>query len=725
MKQSLLASLLISTALFSATPALAVPLPKEKPVLLDANFMTYDEKAGVVTAEGKVHLVQRGQVVEADSMSYDRRTGVVIAKGNVRMWQPSGDVISAEYAELSRDLRQAFIRQTSLLMSDNSRFIALEGERTEGRYVRMNRALYTACDACKDDPHKPPLWQLRAQRVVHDNEKHDVIYRNATLELAGVPVFYTPYLAHPDPSVKRRSGFLAPVIGSRNNLGFVTRTFYFLDVDPNRDATIETSYSSTRGVLVGGEWRQKTEHSNIRVNASGTFDDIPNDDGTTKAEAEQLRGHFFLDADHEFNQDWRAEASIRRTTDDTYLDLWKYSDEDVLQSQAKVEHFTPRSHAQMQVRSYQDLRPNITTDEPNVATVSYTAQGAPREAMGGRWFLGAETRQVARDSSTNSSRGSFSVGWRRQDVLPAGVVFTTETTARADGFMATDLNGEDPSTFRPFAQAQFTASWPMVKLGESGQQFIEPIAQLTLAPRQKRDDDDIANEDSVGLEFDTTNLFSSNRYSGNDRLDGGQRLAYGLRGGWTGNSGNSFTAAFGQSYDFAENPNYADGTGLEDQYSDFVASLDVSLKHADIAYTTRLDHDTFDPHEHDLRASFGPDWLKATSSYLYIDQTSADGSSASLREELGFGAQYKFADNWTLYGWHRENLRAGGGPLNTDLSLTYQDECLTYSLMAQRDYLSRSGLSSGDSVFFRITFKNLGEFESPSFSPDLLGGSGS
>ena len=722
--RSLLAALLLTTAL-TVSPAHAQSLPGQKPeapVLLNANYLTYDDRAFTITAEGDVQLAQGGQTVRADKITFNRATGVVTAEGSVRIWQNTGEMMTATYAELSQDLRQGFVREAAVLLTDNSRFISMEGERTEGRYVRMNRALYTACDLCKDDPRSPPLWQVRAQRIIHDNEKHDVVYRNASLEIAGVPVFYTPYMSHPDPTVKRRSGFLAPVIGARANLGAVARTYYYLDVAPSMDATIETSYSSDRGLLLGGEWRQKTQNGEIKLNMSANVDDIPNDVSGGSASNSQLRGHFFLDATHEFDNNWRATANIRRTSDDTFLDLWNFTDDDILTSNAKVERFSSRSYAAVSVTNYQDLRPNIDAAEPNVLSFSYNAQGEQRETLGGRWALNADSRTISRSRGTDSQRVSLEASWRRDDVMPAGVLLTTEARASVDAYAATNYNNDDPTTARPFTQAQLTARWPLVRVTDRGQQFIEPITQLTIAPRVARNDDDIPNEDSVGLEFDTTNLFRSNRYSGRDRIDGGSRVAYGLRAGWTGNSGASVAGMFGQSYEFSDDPNYPAGSGLQKSFSDFVGNVDVALPGiADATYSLRFDNETFDPREHDLRMSVGPSWLRGSVSYLYIDQTTTDGSSAPLREELGVGGAWQFTDYWTIGAVHRHNLRADGGPLDTNIALTYQDECLTFSLMAERDYLSRTGLSSGDSVFFRVIFKNLGEFESPSFSPDFLG----
>lgn len=716
----LLSLLLLTSALVAPAHAAESADP---PILFNADHLTYDDKADTVTADGHVELAQDGRLVKADRMVYNRANGVVTAEGNVKMWETTGEILTASYAELSQDLKQIFVDQITLRLSDDSRFIARQGERTEGRFTRMDRALYTACDLCASDPSAPPLWQVKAQRVIHDNETKDVTYRNATVEMGGVPVFYTPYMSHPDPSVKRRSGFLAPVIGSRTNLGFVARTYYYLDVAPEMDATIETSYSAERGALVGAEWRQRTENADIKLNTSATIDDVPT--GATTEQDGRLRGHIFLEAGIAFSPEWRADIDIKRTTDDTYLDLWRYSSADVLESEAKVEHFTPQSYGTARILSYQDMRASVTTAEPSVVEALWQTQGNPLSLMGGRWSFGTQARGVIRSEGQDSTRTSVDAGWKRTDVLPAGVLAISSLTARIDAFTANNLNTttDDAATARPFAQGQMTVKWPLVRVSNDSQQFIEPIAQLTVAPRQRRNDTDVPNEDSQSLEFDTTNLFRSNRNSGWDRVDGGQRIAYGLRSGWTGNSGSSVTAAVGQSHDFAKNPDFAAGSGLDSAQSDYVGAINADIPdRMNIAYATRLDSGSFDPRAHDLRLTLGPKDLQGWASYLYLDQPSTDGLSQTRRQELSIGGRWKFTDYWAIAGNHSRDLERTDGALTTNVTLTYQDECMTFALTGSRDHVAKTGLSSGDSVFFRLILKNLGEFESPSFNPNVFGG---
>src|SRR3546814_15565151 len=104
---------------------------------------------------------------------------------------------------------------------------AASGTRSGGNRTEFNKGVFSPCELCRDDPTRPPLWQLKANEVIHDQETHDVICHDAWMEFFGIPVFYTPYLQHPDPTVDRRSGFLAPTVGTSDFLGYALEVPYF------------------------------------------------------------------------------------------------------------------------------------------------------------------------------------------------------------------------------------------------------------------------------------------------------------------------------------------------------------------------------------------------------------------------------------------------------------------------------------------------------------------
>ena len=148
------------------------------------------------------------------------------AEGNVALADPSGDTLFADRVVLTGDLRAGVAEQLRARLADDSLIAAAGGRRTGGVRTEFERAVYSPCPLCPNSD-RPPLWQITARKVTHDQETHDVTYRDAFFELAGVPIFYTPYFTHPDPSVKRRSGFLAPSFGNSGELGLSVQPIYY------------------------------------------------------------------------------------------------------------------------------------------------------------------------------------------------------------------------------------------------------------------------------------------------------------------------------------------------------------------------------------------------------------------------------------------------------------------------------------------------------------------
>ena len=66
---------------------------------------------------------------------------------------------------------------------------------------------------------KCPPWTIQATNMLHDNKKKTIYYDNALIKVYNIPILYLPKLAHPDPSVDRRSAFLPPTLIDTKNLG--------------------------------------------------------------------------------------------------------------------------------------------------------------------------------------------------------------------------------------------------------------------------------------------------------------------------------------------------------------------------------------------------------------------------------------------------------------------------------------------------------------------------
>ena len=250
-------AMLLASALPDAAPAQLSTLvnsasqpqgDRNAPVTFTADTVEYDRENALVIAQGHVEAWQNEHVLRADRVTFDRNTGVAAAKGNVALLEPNGQVLFADYAELSQDMKNGVMRDMRAILAENGRLAANGARRTEGQINEMSRVVYSTCDLCAKDPTKAPLWQIRALSAVQDLENKKIEYQDAVLEMYGVPVGYMPYFWHVDPSVKRGSGLLIPAFGATSHLGaFFSQPYYWV-IDDQSDATFVPTLTTRTGL---------------------------------------------------------------------------------------------------------------------------------------------------------------------------------------------------------------------------------------------------------------------------------------------------------------------------------------------------------------------------------------------------------------------------------------------------------------------------------------------
>ncbi|MBV9077257.1 MAG: LPS-assembly protein LptD [Methylobacteriaceae bacterium] len=251
---------------------------KNERLLVEAREIVYNNDKNTVAASGDAELNYGGRTLQADRVIYDRNTGRVFAEGNVRLTDPSGAVTTGDRFELTDDFKTGFIDSLRVQQTTRdrrgevrTRFSAPRAERVDGETTVFQYGTYTACEPCREHPERPPLWQVKAARIIHNNEESRVYYEDATLEFAGVPIAYIPYFYSPDPSVRRLSGFLAPHYIHSGALGTGVSIPYFWNIAPDRDLTLQPTFYTRQGVLGQAEYRQRLLNGSFNIRAAGIF----------------------------------------------------------------------------------------------------------------------------------------------------------------------------------------------------------------------------------------------------------------------------------------------------------------------------------------------------------------------------------------------------------------------------------------------------------------------
>jgi LPS-assembly protein len=258
----------------AAQPAAAAKPPDK--LVIDADELIYDKDNNRVSAAGSVQLFYQGRVLQADKVVYNRATKRVYAEGHAKMTDEHGNVVYGTRFELTDNFRDGFIDSVQVLTQDKTRFTSPRVERQEGSVTVFGKGDYTACEPCKTHPERPPFWQVRATRIIEDQETHTIYFEDAQLLLWGFPVFYAPYFSAPDATVNRKTGLLAPEFVSGSSLGYGISLPYFFNLAPSYDLTLIPTYLSKQGVLGEAVWRQRLENGQYSVRVTGLDEQEPN-----------------------------------------------------------------------------------------------------------------------------------------------------------------------------------------------------------------------------------------------------------------------------------------------------------------------------------------------------------------------------------------------------------------------------------------------------------------
>ncbi|MGH7038899.1 MAG: LPS-assembly protein LptD [Stellaceae bacterium] len=751
--------------LLAAAPALAQlghearpRLPKNAPIAFSADEIEYDEAHALTIARGHVEISQAGDVLLADVVTYNERTDTVTASGHVSLLLPGGDIIFTQYMELRDRMNDAFATNVRMLFADHSRLAANAVRRTGGNVTQLARAVYSPCDLCARDPTAPPVWELKAGQIDHDKKLKIIEFHDATMEIGGWPVFYTPYLSTPDSTVKRASGFLTPSFGQSSNLGAHFGIPYFWVLGPDKDLTLSPRLTTAAGPVFAGEYRQR--FGNGFIDAIGSINYSNVGIGTNSDIGDQLRGHIDARGAFDLNPEFRTGFALERASDQTYLLRFGFPTPplDALVSRAYLEGFEPRGATDIDAYAFQPLLPGLgDATQPIVLPVATKSWETEPDALGlgGIWHFNANLLNIVREVGTQTRRLSFGSEWDRTFRDRIGGQYKLVLRARADGYSVGDLsllsNPDLPAAYFPqnglpaaepigrnylagrvFPQAGLIWNEPLIRRGAMTTQLVEPIVAVFAGPtggNQHR----IPDEDSLNFGFNDTDLFRPDRLPGYDVLDTGQRVDYGVKLGLYDDRGGSYRTLIGQSYRAEDNPFLPLGSGAEHRLSDVVGRIVLTPSaYLDLIYRFRLDPHNLDNHGQEVGVVVGPQSFRVGGNFLLFPPQQLNeaeilpttGQSVVLgkREQLSVNATLRLTRYWFLHGTETLNLtnsnnlvngvavpQSTGTSLYASLSAVYQDECLAFI-----GSISQSGIRNGDvkpgvSVLFSVVFKNLGE----------------
>lgn len=750
--------LLSSTALLClGSVAFAVQNPKQPTpadsVLFSADKVVRKDAASPILAEGNVKAFFGDQALLADKVVYDPETDIVTAHGNVSIFDAEGQTYFADDVHLTGDLKDGVATNFSAMVGEQSRLASSTIVRRSNGRNDLNNAAFTACTVCNEDGSKKnPTWSVRARKVTQDTEAQMIRFRNASFYVRGVPVAYTPYIAFPDPSVKRKSGFLTPSIATSTRLGFETQVPYYWAISDHQDVTFSPRLFTELGVLVKGEYRVRGYDSGAVVQA-GFIDPTKLDDKEASLSAAQLartpiddlRWHFFAEGFKELDNGWRADVDINYVSDKRYLrtygvepegdlrDTIDFLQPDRLENRLSFSKLTDNSYTDVSTILFQSLRSTENNDLMADAMPRIRHERSfPVPRIGGEAKFDTDFLYLHRATGLDSMRLSGALSYEKKHTTVGGHRLRGFAELRTDYYRYTDVNSgtqacnpDDGATifancraalFGPNAEDDFdharllpTAgvewSYPLAKFTDKATFIVEPRVQVVVSP----DEDfvgEVINEDSQAFQYDVANLFDWSKSTGLDQWEDGQRLNVGIAGQANYDNGWTIKGSLGQQFRANRSTAFDSDTGLGETSSDYVGDLDISFgRRFSLENSFRFDDEdlTMRRGESAFRGRLGS--LTAAVSYLRVEDQTA--TVQGQRDEfVTAAASYRFNDQWLLGGTLRKNL-VTEQTTNRSVLLQYRDDCTIFSLRYRFDDALGNDRDDNTSITFNVELAGL------------------
>ncbi len=527
------------------------------------------------------------KTLKSDKIYYNVKSEEIKASGNTELTNAAGQRVKLNELSLSKKQSDVAANDIELWLGSHV-YIKADSVKRDGDETVAKHADFTACYECDSYGN---AWDIHARTIIHEAEEKMLYFHNASFWVYdnNLPIFWLPYYEMPDPSVKYKTGFLAPSFNSTNGMGTQINIPFYVNISDRHDITTTLSYLTKENPLFQMEHRLNLTHSEFRTKGSFTHN-----------KAGKNRWHLFNNDVIEMGDNTRATIHIERTSDKTYLQKYGFYDyQPYLDSGAKLELFGQNSYVVADTHIFQELR----TPQANQSLVSGNILPNIHGTYQTNPFWHETYLSVSGDilavsgDTTNSQRlvgearitSPWTLFWGNRLTLSVASrydVYNFEKTELADG--TKDFTGAK-TRFLPSGYVEW--GLPLYSAQSDWTYIIEPRARLTIMQHTNKDYVFSKDNDSSGRFLSDTTLFSDNRYAGYDVWENGNFIDYGAR--WAAfNSKNNIEVFLGQTHDLNTDAKDFNDNGFRKGFSDYVGRIAYSRKYFEISSRFRNNRDT-------------------------------------------------------------------------------------------------------------------------------------
>ena len=657
----------------------------------------------IIQSDGKTTLEDTFKnVVETNDFTYFlnkkefRSKNLVITDKDLNKYFSNEAVIDLNKNEiLAKDVQVYFSKNSDF--GDHARLKGNSMTSNKNSTV-LKKGIFTTCkpnDSC-------PAWTIQSKEIKHDKINKNIIYKNAWLNFYDKPILYFPKFFHPDPTVKRQSGFLIPSVISSTKSGNSLRIPYFHAISQNKDFTLSPRIFLNNDILLQNEYRQVEKNLNhISDFSLKKFDD-------------SSKSHFFsntkisLDSSFE-NSD--IEINLEKTSNDTYLKSEKIKtalsdNQSVLNSYLNYSVNNDDLDFFVEVAAYEDLSKEKNSDKYQFILPSFSLSKLVDLAKGNINYTLKGLNQM-RDTNITESYLINDLEYNSDlNISKKGITnnfYLLFKNTSKKGTNSTDYSNDLDSD--NFISTIFTTALPMKKSSKESKSNLVPKASLRLSPSSSN------NNSTLNRKINATNIFSNNRLGLLESLEGGQSLTLGVDYEIMDKQNNTFfSSSLGQIFRDTDDNKLPLSSTMKNKRSDIVGNIEFTPnENFKINYNFSADNDLDTVNYNFVESKFTVNNFIA--SFEFLEEDKDIGSKSYFQNDI----TYKFSQNSSLNYNTRRNRK-------TDLTeyynliYEYKHDCLVAAIEYNKNYYDDRDIKPNEELFFSITLTPLTSVSSPNIN---------
>ena len=670
---------IIFLSFISITLIASNKISADQQIKITADEIQVEQDNKIIKATGNaIAQNEKGLKIKSDTIIFDEKESLISANGNIILNDIEGNTYFFEKLEADNEIKNLNGKNAKARFEDGSRIVGSNLVKREN-ISGLENAEYTPCLENDYLIENCPGWKLKAKKIFQDNETKTIHYDHARIHLFNLPVFYLPYFSHPDPSVKKRSGFLMPTVETDQNLGNTFSIPIFYNIKSNLDLTFTPTLQSKSNNFYSFNYRQLDELGNFNIDAS--IDDNNDDSGTSH--------HLFLNS--KINNPYGSlEVFVETSNNDTYMRKNKINKLTVLKSGLSFEKNHEDYFFSLDTIGHKHLAVQEGEQwEYAYPHITFNINDIEDKLLQGNVSLNNNFQFNKNMENNYTTLASSQINWRKNLIEnKSGLVFENRSNLRIVSISVNNQNSRDTDNIRFYPQISSKISYPLIKSSSSFNQTLSPIIMPILAPY---------NNYTQAQIISNSNLFSANRATSIKEWESGPRVNYGIELFLSDNIDNSLKFIFGQS--FRLNKNHLDST---EELSDYYFTSDASLKNNYLNNTIVVDRKDIDVKSISMNT-----YSEIYNLKFKVDYDYTSGKYSNTNEQIALGGEYNFKDNFYLKFTGTKDIDTNKN-IGYQYGILYEDNCLGIDLNYYRDLTIDRDIKESDGYSFTIVLKPFG-----------------